>query len=150
MNSSSHRHHEPHVNAQRLPWFFTFCNQRGNANFRSRRSVTSTYNLSKITKPSNVFGLELNEHTRLYSQEDAIPHIVKSCTRFIEKYGIIFGIYRLSGMRVNIHKLRQDFDQDPKIDMIDKEAISNDAHAVACVLKQYFRELPTPLLTFHM
>ena len=53
-------------------------------------------------------------------------------------------------MRVNIHKLRQDFDKNPKVPMIDNEAISNDAHAVACVLKQYFRELPTPLLTFHM
>lgn len=79
-----------------------------------------------------------------------MPYIVKSCTKFIEKHGIIFGIYRLSGMRVNIHKLRQDFDKNPKISMIDSEAISNDAHAVACVLKQYFRELPTPLLTFHM
>lgn len=53
-------------------------------------------------------------------------------------------------MRVNIHKLRQDFDKNPKISNIDSTTISNDAHAVACVLKQYFRELPIPLLTFHM
>lgn len=53
-------------------------------------------------------------------------------------------------MRVNINKLRSEFDKNPKISMIDGEIISNDAHAVACVLKQYFRELPTPLLTFHM
>lgn len=97
-----------------------------------------------------MFGCDLTEHTQLFSEDDSIPHIVKSCTRFIEKHGIIFGIYRLSGMRVNIHKLRQDFDKNPKISMIDSEAISNDAHAVACVLKQYFRELPIPLLTFHM
>lgn len=159
MNSSSHHHHhshhEPHVGAHRLPWFLSFCNQRSNNSYRSRRSnqhtrAVATYNPSKNTKPSNVFGLDLTEHTRLYSQEDSIPHIVKSCTKFIEKYGIVFGIYRLSGMRVNINKLRQDFDNDPRTDMIDNEAISNDAHAVACVLKQYFRELPIPLLTFHM
>lgn len=97
-----------------------------------------------------MFGCDLTEHTQLFSDQDSIPHIVKSCTKFIEKHGIIFGIYRLSGMRVNIHKLRQDFDKNPKSSMIDSEAISNDAHAVACVLKQYFRELPIPLLTFHM
>lgn len=172
MNSQSHHsHHEHHdVHQQRLLWFFSFCNQRNSSSSSSsngsslrgssRRKSASNRNkfasqyqqqLQKQQRQSsNVFGCDLIEHTQSFSEEDSIPHIVKSCTRFIEKHGIIFGIYRLSGMRINIHKLRQDFDKNPKISMIDHEAISNDAHAVACVLKQYFRELPIPLLTFHM
>lgn len=175
MNSPHHPHHEHHdVHQQRLLWFFSFCNQRSSSSSSSssastagstRRSSSrrkSATNRNKFAiqyqqqlqqqqrQSSNVFGRDLIEHTQTFSDDDSIPHIVKSCTRFIEKHGIIFGIYRLSGMRVNIHKLRQDFDKNPKISMIDSEAISNDAHAVACVLKQYFRELPTPLLTFHM
>lgn len=177
MNSPHHPHHEHHdVHQQRLLWFFSFCNQRssssssssssGNNNNGSarrgspRRKSASSRNkfasqyqqqlLQQQKQTSNVFGCDLTEHTHSFSDGDAIPHIVKSCTRFIEKHGIIFGIYRLSGMRNNIHKLRQDFDKNPKTSMIDIEAISSDAHAVACVLKQYFRELPIPLLTFHM
>lgn len=180
MNSPHHPHHEHHdVHQQRLLWFFSFCNQRSSSSSNSsstgstashergrrgggnsRRKQASSRNKFAIQyqqqlqqqqrQSSNVFGLDLTEHTQRFSNDDSVPYIVKSCTRFIEKHGIIFGIYRLSGMRVNIHKLRQDFDKNPNISMIDSEAISNDAHAVACVLKQYFRELPTPLLTFHM
>lgn len=175
MNSPHHPHHEHHdVHQQRLLWFFSFCNQRSSSSSSSsssgnngsarrgspRRKSASSRNkfaiqyqqqlLQQQRQTSNVFGCDLTEHTHSFSDGDAIPHIVKSCTRFIEKHGIIFGIYRLSGMRINIHKLRQDFDKNPKTSMIDSEAISSDAHAVACVLKQYFRELPIPLLTFHM
>lgn len=175
MNSPRNHHHEHHdVHQQRLLWFFSFCNQRSSSNSSSsggsgstRRSSTKVKSASSRNKfalqyqkqlqqqqrqrqYSNVFGRELTEHTQTFKEDDYIPNIVKSCTTFIEKHGIIFGIYRLSGTRGNITKLRQDFDKNPKISMIDIGSISNDAHAVACVLKQYFRELPTPLLTFHM
>lgn len=174
-----HHHHHHDVHQQRLLWFFSFCNQRSSSSSNSSSSSTHSHGGStkralgsrrakassrnkfalqyqqqlqrQQRQSSNVFGKELIEHTRSFGDHlDSIPFIVKSCTKFIEKHGIIFGIYRLSGMRVNIHKLRQDFDKNPKIITIDNESITNDAHAVACVLKQYFRELPTPLLTFHM
>jgi len=175
MNSPHHPHHGEHhdVHQQRLLWFFSFCNQRSSSSSNSSSSGGSTRRAGTSSRrkassrnkfaaqyqqqlqqqqrqSSDVFGCDLIEHTRSFGDGDSVPCIVKSCARFIEKHGIIFGIYRLSGMRVNIHKLRQDFDKNPRITMIDSESISNDAHAVACVLKQYFRELPTPLLTFHM
>lgn len=176
MNSSRNHHHEHHdVHQQRLLWFFSFCNQRSSSSSTSssgsgpavRRNSTKIKSASSRNKfalqyqqqlqqqqrqrqSSNVFGRDLIDHTLSFNEDDHIPDIVKACTRFIEEHGIIFGIYRLSGTRGNINKLRQDFDKNPKISMIDNGSISNDAHAVACVLKQYFRELPTPLLTFHM
>lgn len=36
----------------------------------------------------------------------AVPQVVKSCTEFIEKHGVVDGIYRLSGISSNIQKLR--------------------------------------------
>lgn len=36
----------------------------------------------------------------------AVPQVVQSCTEFIEKHGVVDGIYRLSGISSNIQKLR--------------------------------------------
>lgn len=36
----------------------------------------------------------------------SVPQVLKSCTDFIEKYGVVDGIYRLSGIASNIQKLR--------------------------------------------
>lgn len=36
----------------------------------------------------------------------AVPQVVRSCTEFIEKHGVVDGIYRLSGISSNIQKLR--------------------------------------------
>lgn len=35
-----------------------------------------------------------------------VPQVVKSCAEFIEKNGVVDGIYRLSGISSNIQKLR--------------------------------------------
>lgn len=36
----------------------------------------------------------------------SVPQVLKSCTEFIEKHGVVDGIYRLSGIASNIQKLR--------------------------------------------
>uniref|UniRef100_A0A8C6KUG9 Rho-GAP domain-containing protein n=1 Tax=Nothobranchius furzeri TaxID=105023 RepID=A0A8C6KUG9_NOTFU len=35
-----------------------------------------------------------------------IPQVLKKCAEFIEKFGIVDGIYRLSGVTSNIQRLR--------------------------------------------
>ena len=35
-----------------------------------------------------------------------VPQVLKSCTEFIEKHGVVDGMYRLSGIASNIQKLR--------------------------------------------
>lgn len=168
---NTHRNHVHPNHHQRLLWFFSFCNQRKSSSSSSSTSGSFSKRSTRLKfasnrnkfaqkyqqqlqqqqrQSSNIFGRDLTEHTQLHNNQDLVPNLVKTCVSYIEKQGIIFGIYRLSGMRVNISKLRQDFDKNIKITNIDSESISNDAHAVACVLKQYFRELPTPLLTFHL
>lgn len=46
----------------------------------------------------------LNAHDSVLSP--AVPQVVKSCAEFIEKHGVVDGIYRLSGISSNIQKLR--------------------------------------------
>ncbi|XP_076366943.1 LOW QUALITY PROTEIN: uncharacterized protein LOC143255339 [Tachypleus tridentatus] len=94
-----------------------------------------------------VFGCDLGEHLLNTSRE--IPLVLKCCTEFIESHGIVDGIYRLSGVTSNIQKLRLGFDEDRAPDLSD-EAILQDVHCVASLLKMYFRELPNPLLTYQL
>ncbi|KAM9175313.1 rho GTPase-activating protein 32 [Mergus octosetaceus] len=94
-----------------------------------------------------VFGCDLGEH--LLNSGHDVPQVLKSCTEFIEKYGIVDGIYRLSGVASNIQKLRHEFDSE-QIPDLTKDTYVHDIHSVSSLCKLYFRELPNPLLTYHL
>ncbi|XP_063220285.1 GTPase-activating protein CdGAPr isoform X3 [Bacillus rossius redtenbacheri] len=95
-----------------------------------------------------VFGCDLGEH--LLNSGHEIPMVLKCCAEFIESYGIVDGIYRLSGVTSNIQKLRNAFDEDRVPALYEDEAIRLDIHSVASLLKMYFRELPNPLCTYQL
>ncbi|KAL9707910.1 hypothetical protein quinque_011428 [Culex quinquefasciatus] len=94
-----------------------------------------------------VFSCDLGEHL-LNSGQD-IPMVLKCCAEFIEEFGIVDGIYRLSGITSNIQKLRRAFDEERIPDLTHPE-IKQDIHAVSSLLKMYFRELPNPLCTYQL
>uniref|UniRef100_A0A182MTY1 GTPase-activating protein CdGAPr n=1 Tax=Anopheles culicifacies TaxID=139723 RepID=A0A182MTY1_9DIPT len=94
-----------------------------------------------------VFSCDLGEHL-LNSGQD-IPMVLKCCAEFIEEYGIVDGIYRLSGITSNIQKLRRAFDEERIPDLTHPD-IRQDIHAVSSLLKMYFRELPNPLCTYQL
>ncbi|XP_073513545.1 rho GTPase-activating protein 32 isoform X9 [Phyllobates terribilis] len=94
-----------------------------------------------------VFGCDLGEHL-LNSGQD-VPQVLRSCTDFIEKHGIVDGIYRLSGIASNIQKLRHEFDSE-QIPDLTKDVYVQDIHCVGSLCKLYFRELPNPLLTYQL
>ena len=98
-----------------------------------------------------------------------VPKVLKHCAYFIEARGLVDGIYRLSGISSNIHRLRLAFDEDrlPNlfedrlvlqvmmmmimiIMMIIMMMVLQDIHSVSSLLKMYFRELPNPVCTFHL
>lgn len=105
-----------------------------------------------------------------------VPQVIRSCTEFIERYGVVDGIYRLSGISSNIQKLRWDvktsviimyfvnnlksiyissfvcrheFDSEQLPDLT-KDTYVQDIHSVGSLCKLYFRELPNPLLTYQL
>ncbi|KAM9853590.1 rho GTPase-activating protein 32 [Aulostomus maculatus] len=94
-----------------------------------------------------VFGCDLGEH--LHNSGHEVPQVVKSCTEFIEKHGVVDGIYRLSGISSNIQKLRHEFDSE-QIPDLSRDVFRQDIHSVGSLCKLYFRELPNPLLTYQL
>lgn len=94
-----------------------------------------------------MFGCDLMEHLAATNQE--IPHVLRSCSIFIEEHGIVDGIYRLSGVSSNTQKLRSEFDSEGSPDLY-KEVYLQDIHCVSSLCKAYFRELPNPLLTYQL
>ncbi|KAG6367254.1 hypothetical protein INS49_001441 [Diaporthe citri] len=60
------------------------------------------------------------------------------------------GIYRLSGSLPQVNKMKSMFDTDtasPQLDFRNPENFFHDVNSVAGLLKQFFRDLPDPLLT---
>ena len=79
----------------------------------------------------------------------SVPRIVNICTAFIEEHGVVHGIYRSPGVVSNVAALSADFDAG-RLPDFGRTSIAQDVHAVASVLKLYFRQLPQPLFTFHL
>lgn len=95
-----------------------------------------------------LFGSDLGERARF--EDRSIPLIIEQCIQAVEKRGMDYeGIYRKSGGAAQMRLIHQSFDAGDPVDLEDDESI-NDICAVTSVLKQYFRELPNPLLPFNL
>ncbi len=96
-----------------------------------------------------VFGLPLS---KLYERDGlAVPMVVYQCIQAVDLFGLgVEGIYRQSGSVNHINKLKQMFDTDssnPALDFRNPENFYHDVNSVTGLLKQFFRDLPDPLLT---
>ncbi|KAM7415035.1 hypothetical protein PAMA_019725 [Pampus argenteus] len=93
---------------------------------------------------SRQFGVELS---RLTSEERTVPQLVEKLINYIEMHGLYTeGIYRKSGSTNKIKELRQGLDTDVSTVNLDDYNI----HVIASVLKQWLRDLPSPLMTFEL
>ncbi|KAK9475790.1 hypothetical protein V1514DRAFT_339008 [Lipomyces japonicus] len=107
---------------------------------------------------SHIFGVPLDflmeqERSRLNIETVVAPVIVIKCIEAIDKFGLdTEGIYRVNGTASEIEYLQNVFETgDPfLVDFGNRSTFHNDVHAVASLLKLYFRELPNPLLTSEM
>jgi hypothetical protein len=96
-----------------------------------------------------MFGLPLS---RLYERDGlAVPMVVYQCIQAVDMYGLnVEGIYRQSGSMTHIQKLKNMFDTEssnPALDFRNPENFYHDVNSVTGLLKQFFRDLPDPLLT---
>jgi hypothetical protein len=93
---------------------------------------------------SVLFGSELE--ARCEYEKSVIPGIVSRCIVEVESRGMdMEGIYRKSGGAGQVKIVQQGFEKDNNHDISDPDL---DIHSVTSALKQYFRKLPTPLITF--
>ncbi|PNP45688.1 hypothetical protein TGAMA5MH_02913 [Trichoderma gamsii] len=93
---------------------------------------------------SILFGSELTD--RCDFEHRQIPSVVTRCIEEVELRGMDQeGIYRKTGGNSQINMIKDGFDKSENYDISDPDL---DITAVTSVLKQYFRKLPNPLLTF--
>ncbi|EAS31375.3 rho GTPase activator Rga [Coccidioides immitis RS] len=91
-----------------------------------------------------LFGSDLEQ--RLEVERGVIPSIVTRCIEEVELRGMdVEGIYRKSGGSSQVQMVRDGFERSRDFDISDPDL---DIHAVTSALKQYFRMLPTPLITY--
>ncbi|XP_052739127.1 GTPase-activating protein CdGAPr isoform X1 [Bicyclus anynana] len=93
-----------------------------------------------------VFGCDLGEH--LLNCGHDVPLVLVECSRAIERRGAVDGVYRLSGGAALTQRLRAAFDAGQPVDLL--APLQRDPHALASLLKMYFRELPNPLCTYQL
>ncbi|KAF2104734.1 RhoGAP-domain-containing protein [Rhizodiscina lignyota] len=94
-----------------------------------------------------IFGINLEE---LFMRDGTpVPKIVMDCLQAVDTFGLdMEGIYRVPGTAQQIQQLRAMYERDPEgVDFRNPETFFHDVNLVAGLLKQYFRELPEPLLT---
>ena len=101
--------------------------------------------------PRQVFGAPLAEAVRYNSPVDVrvpLPAVVFRCIEYLDAKGALDeeGIFRLSGSSLVIKQLKERFNTEGDVNLINDEAYY-DIHAVASLLKLYLRELPTTILT---
>lgn len=118
-----------------------------------------------------VFGVSLETLREDGQMVCGIPLVLRQMVEFLEKNGKSFfpcfvprcprqtcqtsdmsltgmehrGLFRLCGSVVRIRQLRQQWDRGEKVDLQEE----GDVHAVASLLKLFFRELPCPIIPHH-
>ncbi|CAH0048633.1 unnamed protein product [Clonostachys solani] len=96
--------------------------------------------------PSTLFGSDLSE--RADWERRQIPSVVTRCIEEVELRGVDQeGIYRKTGGNSQVNMIKDGFERSENFDISDPDW---DITAVTSVLKQYFRKLPIPLLTFEV
>ncbi|KAI1383142.1 RhoGAP-domain-containing protein [Hypoxylon trugodes] len=115
------------------------------ANTMPKGMAMSNMSIPAIAEaPSVLFGSELAD--RADYERRQIPCVVTRCIEEVELRGMdMEGIYRKTGGNSQTKAIQEGFDKNENFDISDPDI---DITAVTSVLKQYFRKLPTPLLTF--
>ncbi|KAF2691503.1 GTPase activating protein [Lentithecium fluviatile CBS 122367] len=112
----------------------------------AQQSSGVLYNTS--SPPVNpIFGVSLDQ---LFARDGSpVPLVVYQCIQAVDLYGLeVEGIYRIPGTTSHIQAMKALFDSDAtQVDFRNPEAFQHDVNSVAGLLKQFFRELPDPLLT---
>ncbi|KAK3323524.1 hypothetical protein B0T19DRAFT_463286 [Cercophora scortea] len=115
-------------------------------NLPKSMSVTNVSSPAMAEAPSTLFGSDLVERAEYERRQ--IPSVVTRCIEEVELRGMdIEGIYRKTGGSSQVKMIQEGFDKMEDFDISDTVL---DITAVTSVLKQYFRKLPNPLLTFEV
>ncbi|KAI9208273.1 uncharacterized protein BJ171DRAFT_455531 [Polychytrium aggregatum] len=111
-------------------------------------AVPAEPKLPEVTQP--VFGAPLQRAVELAAGKFAVPlpSVIYRCVEFLETRNAFLeeGIYRLSGSAALIQQLKERFNAEGDVELVNPETFY-DVHAISGLLKLYLRELPNPILT---
>ncbi|XP_008156070.2 rho GTPase-activating protein SYDE1 isoform X2 [Eptesicus fuscus] len=94
-----------------------------------------------------VFGLPLRLLVEREQPPGQVPLIIQKCVGQIERRGLrVVGLYRLCGSAAVKKELRDAFERDSAAVCL-SEDLYPDINVITGILKDYLRELPTPLIT---
>ncbi|XP_041727665.1 beta-chimaerin-like [Coregonus clupeaformis] len=101
-----------------------------------------------LRRIKKVFSCDLT--TLVKAHNTTRPMVVDMCIKEIELRGLQSeGLYRVSGFSEHIEDVRLSFDRDgEKADI--SANVYNDINIIAGALKLYLRDLPIPVITFHV
>ncbi|KAL0964802.1 hypothetical protein UPYG_G00329140 [Umbra pygmaea] len=97
--------------------------------------------------PSTVFGVELRHLVDKEKCAAPVPLLIQKSVAEIEKRGLkVVGLYRLCGSAAVKKELRDAFERDSGVVCLSEE-LYPDINVITGILKDYLRELPSPLIT---
>ncbi|KAI8077816.1 uncharacterized protein BX664DRAFT_287375, partial [Halteromyces radiatus] len=104
--------------------------------------------------PNQVFGIPLEDAVQVcrISHDYELPAVVYRCIEYLEAKDAAQeeGIYRLSGSAAKIRKLKEKFNQEGDVLLLELEEYNHEVHAIAGLLKMWLRELPGSVLTMEL
>ncbi|KAF2740557.1 hypothetical protein EJ04DRAFT_214006 [Polyplosphaeria fusca] len=128
---------------------------RGSSDLAPSHSVQQQPQERMIQQNRNIFGIPLQEaveFSRPIGTKTHLPSVVYRCLQYLRAKNAHQeeGIFRLSGSNIVIKGLRDRFNNEGDVNLLDGQYY--DVHAVASLLKLYLRELPSSVLTrdFHL
>ncbi|XP_033820617.1 rho GTPase-activating protein 45 isoform X2 [Periophthalmus magnuspinnatus] len=99
----------------------------------------------KLQGRLQLFGREFSQVASCAS--DSIPFIITKCISEIERRALkMKGIYRVNGVKTRVEKLCQAFENGKEL----VELSQCSPHDISNVLKLYLRQLPEPIMPFHL
>ncbi|EGG07573.1 uncharacterized protein MELLADRAFT_85394 [Melampsora larici-populina 98AG31] len=136
--------------------FWGFTGRNGVTDRKDSRELHNSVGSNQGTlfapAPRPVFGVSLQEAVSVARVHEGLdlPAVVFRCVEFLEAKGAIEeeGIYRLSGSSVHIKAFKERFNTEGDYNLLESSKTEfHDVHAVAGLLKQFLRELVSPILT---
>ena len=99
---------------------------------------------NSLRKSKTIFGVSLVENSQHFGQPLPLP--LQFALQYLRRSSLSQqGIFRKPGVKTRITKLRQAMDASP--DEIDFSLEEFSPYDIADVVKQYFKDLPEPLMT---
>ncbi|XP_061563665.1 rho GTPase-activating protein SYDE1 [Cololabis saira] len=97
--------------------------------------------------PANVFGVELHQLVEKEQSASPVPLLIQKSVAEIERRGLkVVGLYRLCGSAAVKKELRDWFERNSSAVSL-SEDLYPDINVITGILKDYLRELPSPLIT---